>query len=59
MGVSFHKLSLLITDKGIKLMLAPESHSAFLILEFPMVQGRVKFPRSCIFVGNVVKPQPY
>ena len=40
-GVSSPKLSLLTTDKGIKLMLAPESHNAFLNSKFPMVQGMV------------------
>ena len=52
MGVSSPKLSLLTIDKGIKLMLAPESHSAFPILEFPMVQGIVKLPVSNIFTGK-------
>ena len=37
MGVSSPRLSLLTTDKGIRLMLALESHSAFPISEFPMV----------------------
>ena len=49
-GVSSPKLSLLTTDKGIKLMLAPESHSAFPILEFPIVQEIVKLPGSRILV---------
>ena len=44
MGVSYPKLSLLIKDKGIKLMLAPKSHSVFPISEFPMVQRIVKLP---------------
>ena len=35
MGVSSPKLSLLTTDKGIKLMLALESHNAFPISESP------------------------
>ena len=52
MGVSSLKLSLLAIDKGIKLMFAPESHSAFPILEFLMVQGIVKLPGSCIFTGK-------
>ena len=52
MGVSSPKLSLLTTDKGIRLMLAPESHNAFPISEFPIVQGIVKLPRSSIFVGK-------
>ena len=52
MGVSSPKLSLLTIDKDIRLMLAPESHSAFPISEFPFVQGIVKLPRSCIFSGK-------
>ena len=44
MEVSSPILSLLSTDKGTKLMLAPKSHSAFPISEFPMVQGIVKLP---------------
>ena len=51
-GVSSPKLSLLTTDKGIKLMLAPESHSAFPISEFLILQGIVKLPGSCIFLGK-------
>ena len=50
MGVSSPKLSLLTTDKGIKLMLASESQSAFPISEFPIVQGIVKLPGSYIFI---------
>ena len=52
MGVSSPKLSLLTIDKGIKLILAPESHSAFPILEFLIVQGIVKLPGSYIFIGK-------
>ena len=52
MGVSSPKLSLLTTNKGIKLILAPESHNAFPISEFPMVQGIVKLPGSYIFNGK-------
>ena len=48
MGVSFPKLSLLTIDKGIKLMLTLESHSAFPISKFPIVQGIVKLPGSYI-----------
>ena len=51
-GVSSPKLSLLTIDKVIKLMLAPESHIAFPISEFPIVQGIVKLPGSCIFIGK-------
>ena len=50
--VSSPKLSLLTTNKGIKLMLAPESHSAFPISEFPILQGIVKLHGSCIFSGK-------
>ena len=53
-GVSSPKLSFLTTDKGIKLMLAPESHNAFLNSKFPMVQGMVKLPGSCIFFGKLL-----
>ena len=52
MGVSFPKLSLLTTYKGIRLMLALESHNAFPISEFPIVQGIVKLHGSCIFSGK-------
>ena len=52
MGVSSLKLSLLTIDKDIKLMLAPKSHSAFPISEFPIKQGIVKLPGSCIFPGK-------
>ena len=52
MGVSSPKLSLLTTDKGIKLMLAPELHSAFPMSEFLILQGIVKLPVSCIFSGK-------
>ena len=52
MGVSSPKISILTTDKGLKLMLALESHNAFPISEFPMVQGIVKLPGSCIFFGK-------
>ena len=52
MGVSSLKLSFLTTDKDIKLMLAPESHSTFPISEFLIVQGIVKLPGSYIFNGK-------
>ena len=52
MGMRSPKLNLLTTDKGIKSMLALESHSAFPILEFPIVEGIVKLPGSCIFSGK-------
>ena len=52
MGVSSPKLSLLTTDKGIKLMLAPEAHSTFPMSEFPSLQGIVKLPGSCISFGK-------
>ena len=51
-GVSSPKLSLLAIDKGIKLILALESHSAFPISAYQIVQGIVKLPRSCIFFGR-------
>ena len=53
MGVSSPKLSLLTTDRGIKLMLALKSYSFFLISKFPMVQGMVKLPGSCILIDKV------
>ena len=37
-----------VTDKGIKLMLALESHSDFPISEFPIMQGIVKLHGCCI-----------
>ena len=46
MGVSSPKLSVFATDNGIKWMLAPESHKAFLNLKFSMVQGMVKLQGS-------------
>ena len=49
MGVTSPKLSLLTMDNGIRLMLALESHNAFPISEFHIVQGIVKLPGSCIF----------
>ena len=51
-GVISPKLSHLTADKGIKLMLALESHNAFPILEFHLVQGIVKLHGSCIFTGK-------
>ena len=54
MGVRSPKLSLLTTNKGIKLMLASESHNAFLNSKFSMVQGMVKLPGSCIFFGKLL-----
>ena len=52
LGVSSLKLSLLTTDKGIKLMLALESHIAFPISEFPIVEGIEKLHGSYIFSGK-------
>ena len=52
-GVSSPKLNLYTTDKGIKLMLAPESHKTFLNAYFPIVQGMVKLPRSFILAGRL------
>ena len=43
-GVSSPKLSLFATDKGIKLMLAQESHSVFPTSACPISQGIVKLP---------------
>ena len=51
MGVSSPKLSLLAIDRGIKLMLAPESHNAFPISTFLIMQGIVKLPGSYLFSG--------
>ena len=53
-GVSPPKLSLFTTDNGIKLMLAPESHKAFLNSKFLMVKGMVKLPGSYIFFGKLL-----
>ena len=52
-GVSSPKLSLYTTDKGINLMLAPESHKASLNSYFSMEQGIVKLPGSFIFAGRL------
>ena len=54
MGVHSPKFSLFTTDSGIKLMLAPESHKAFLNSTFLMVQGMVKLLRSCIFTDRLL-----
>ena len=51
-GVSSPKLSLYTTDRGIKFILAPESHKAFLNSYFPMDQGMVKLTGSFIFAGS-------
>ena len=51
-GVSSPKLNILTIDKGIKLLLAPKSHSAFPISEFNVVHGIVKLLESCIFSGK-------
>ena len=48
-GVSSLKISLLATNRGIKLMLALESHSVFPMSAFPIMQGIVKLPRSYLF----------
>ena len=52
-GVSSPKLNLFVTDRGIKLMLALESHDALPISASPILQGIVKLPGSCIFSGKV------
>ena len=52
-GVSSPKPSLFITDSGIKWMLAPESHKAFLNSTF--VQGMLKFPGSYIFTSRLFR----
>ena len=51
-GVSSPKLNLCTTDRGIKFILAPESHKAFLNSYFPIEQGMVKLPGSFIFSGS-------
>ena len=51
-GVSSPKLSLCTIDRGIKFILAPESHKAFLNSYFPMEQGMVKLPGSFIFARS-------
>ena len=52
-GVSSPKLNLCTTDKGIKLMLAPESCKAFLNSYFPIVQGMVKLSGPFILAGRL------
>ena len=52
-GVSSPELNLYTTDKGIKFMLAPESHKAFLNSYFPIVQGMVKMSGSFILAGRL------
>ena len=52
-GVSSPKLNLYTTDKGIKLMLALESHKACLNLYFPIVQGMVKLSGSFILADRL------
>ena len=51
-GVSSPKLSVYTTDRGIKFILAPESHKAFLNSYFPIERGMVKLPVSFIFSGS-------
>ena len=50
-GVNSSKLSLLTTEKGIRFMVAPESHIAFPNSYSPIVHGIVKLPGYCIFYG--------
>ena len=50
--VSSPKLSLSTTNRGIRFILALESHKAFLNSYFPMDQGMVKLSRSFIFAGS-------
>ena len=51
-GVSSPKLSLCTTDRGIRFILALESHKAFLNSYFRMEQGMVKLLGSFIFAGS-------
>ena len=39
-------------DRGMRLILAPRSHKAFLKMEFPIVHGIVKLPGSFSFCGS-------
>ena len=39
-------------DSGMRLILAPRSHKAFSKIEFPIVHGMVKLPRSLSFCGS-------
>ena len=39
-------------DSGMRLILAPRSHKVFSKMEFPIVHGIVKLPRSFSFYGN-------
>ena len=39
-------------DSGMRLILAPRSHKAFSKMEFPIVHGIVKLPRSFSFCGS-------
>ena len=39
-------------DKGMRLILAPKSHRVLSKIEFPILQGIVKLPRSFNFYGN-------
>ena len=39
-------------DSGMRLILAPRSHKAFLKMEFPIVHGIVKLPGSLRFCGS-------
>ena len=53
LGVSSPKLSVFTIDSGIKLMLALESHKAFLNSTFPIMQGMAKLLGFCIFTGRL------
>ena len=51
-GVRSPMSSLLRMDEGMRLILAPRSHSAFSIMWPPIEQGIVKLPGSFSFSGN-------
>ena len=50
-GRASPNLNRLNIDSGIRLILAPISHKAFLNMEFPIVHGMVKLPGSFSFCG--------
>ena len=52
MGLASPNPSRLKIDKGTRLILALKSHRALSKIEFPILHGIVKLPRSFSFCGN-------
>jgi hypothetical protein len=58
-GLASPKSSFLKIVKGIRLMLAPKSHRAFLNIASPMEHGIVKLPESLSLGGNFFAKMHY